>query len=73
MILQECARESAAYERQLWTEREKKSREIAISKGVQVTELTREQRMEFQEAVSGVYEIYCKDYLDIIEKIKETE
>ena len=29
--------------------------------------------MEFQEAVSGVYEIYCKDYLDIIEKIKETE
>lgn len=73
LILQECARESAAYERQLWTEREKKSREIAISKGVQVTELTREQRMEFQEAVSGVYEIYCKDYLDIIEKIKETE
>ena len=70
MIL-ECAKESALYERKLWKEREADSKEIALKQGVEVVELSAAEKKRFQEAVRGVYENYCADYMDVIEQIIE--
>lgn len=68
-IILECAKESALYERTLWIEREEESRKEAIESGVQIVELSVEEKQRFQEAMMGVYEKYCGDYMDVIEKI----
>ena len=68
-IILECAKESALYERQLWQEREKTSREIAEKNGITVIELTFKEKMRFRNAVSSVYEKYCGDQMDVIDKI----
>lgn len=70
-ILRVCARESALYERELWKEREERSREIAVANGTVVVELSQEEKRKFQAAMQGVYEKYCGEYLDIIEEIRE--
>lgn len=43
-VIQECAEESACYERRLWVEREKESRELAISRGTEAVELSVEEK-----------------------------
>ena len=68
-IVKECAKESARYERELWTERERESKEFVMSHGTEVVELTAEERKRFRNAVMGVYEKYCGDSMDVIEKI----
>lgn len=68
-IILECAIESALYERQLWAEREVASREEAISDGVEIVELSADEKQRFQDAMMGVYEKYCGDYMDIIDQI----
>lgn len=68
-IIQACAMESALYERELWTEREETSRRTVASYGTQIVELSTEERKRFQAAVMGVYEKYCGDYMDTIDKI----
>lgn len=68
MIL-DCAKESALYERKLWTEREADSKELALKQGVEVVELSAAEKKRFQKAVMGVYEKYCADYMDVIEQI----
>lgn len=68
-IILECAKESALYERELWTEREADSREEAVAGGVQVVELSAEEKQRFQDAMMGVYEKYCGEYMDIIDQI----
>ena len=68
-ILLECAKESALYERECWTRREKASRQIVTSKGAKVVELSAEEKKRFFNAVKGVYEKYCGDYMDIIDEI----
>lgn len=70
-IILECARESALYERQLWQERENASRQTAILRGAEVIELSAEEKKRFQTAMQGVYEKYCGDDMDIIDRIIE--
>lgn len=70
MIL-DCAKESALYERKLWKERESEAEAKAIKQGVEVVELSSEEKKRFQKAVTGIYEKYCADQMDIIEKIIE--
>ena len=70
-MISECAKESALYERKLWKERESESEAKAIEQGVEVVELSAEEKKRFQEAVTGIYEKYCSDQMDIIEKIIE--
>ena len=65
----ECARESALYEREVWTQREEQSRSIAIENGTKVVELSAEEKKRFQNAVYGVYEKYCGDDMGLIEEI----
>ena len=68
-IILECAKESALYERELWIEREEASREEAVREAVQVIELSAEEKQRFQEAMMGVYEKYCGEYMDLIDQI----
>lgn len=68
-IIVECAEESALYERASWIEREEKSREIVMEKGVEEIELSQEEKKRFQNAMTEVYQKYCGEYMDIIDEI----
>ena len=68
-IILECAKESAVYQRELWTEREKQSRENAIAGGTVVIELSDEEKQKFREAVVPVYEKYYGQYMELIGEI----
>lgn len=68
-IITECAKESAIYERALWVEREKESKKIAIENGVEIVELSTLEKDRFRNAVKGLYEEFCGEYMDIIEQI----
>ncbi len=72
-IIKECAKESALYERELWKERERQSQEIVTKNGGEVITLPNEEKERFRNAVKGVYEEYCADYKDIIDKIIEQQ
>ena len=50
-------------------QRERESKEFVMSHGTEVVELTAEERKRFRNAVMGVYEKYCGDSMDVIEKI----
>ncbi len=70
-IIEECARESAQYERMLWEEREKSSREVAEKSGITVIELSPEEKLRFRDAMQSVYTKYCRDQMDILQAIME--
>lgn len=70
-IIRECARESAEYERELWKDREEESRQIAIANGTRVIYLSQEEKERFRNAMSGIYEEYCADSTELIQKIME--
>lgn len=72
-IIRICAKESALYEKELWEERERQSQEIVSENGGEVITLSNEEKTKFQNAVKGVYDKYCKDYKDIIDKIIEQQ
>jgi len=68
-IIKECALESAKYERLLWQQREKASEEKVRAAGCEVSVLSAEEKVRFQEAVAPLYEKYCSEYVDLIDKI----
>ncbi len=68
-IIQYCASESAKYERQVWSERVESSRKAALENGVRVTTLSYAETVRFRDRVQPIYEKYCKDYMDILNRI----
>lgn len=68
-IILQAAKESALYERTLWAEREKTAKDIALSGGTIVTELSDEEIARFREAMEDVYAKYCKNYMGILNEI----
>ena len=68
-IITGCALESSLYQRDLWAAREEEARDEAIESGVQVVNLTQEEKKRFQAAMMGIYEKYCGKYMDIIDSI----
>ncbi len=73
-IILECARESALYERKLWTQRSESSERRVRNAGCTVVELPMEEKERFRNAMMPVYQKYCADYMDVIERItKEGE
>ena len=69
-VILECARESARYQRRLWTERERFSRKVVLEAGCEIITLPKEEEARFREGVAPLYEIYCKDFMDIVEEIR---
>ncbi len=70
-IIRECAQESAEYERELWRDREETAKQTAIENGTQVIRLSLEEKERFRNAMSGIYEEYCADSTELIQKIME--
>lgn len=68
-IILVCAKESAIYEKELWKEQEELSRQEAIAEGCEIILLSEEERERFREKVIPLYELYCSEYMDIVEKI----
>jgi tripartite ATP-independent transporter DctP family solute receptor len=68
-IIKQCAMESAIYERVLWQEREKSSRERCVNAGVTIIEISADEKNAFREAMAPVYEKYCKDNKELLEEI----
>jgi len=71
-IIRKCAQESTAYERSLWEERESESRKAVEAAGVRVIEFSADEIDQLREMVLPLYETYCGDYLDLIDRIRET-
>jgi tripartite ATP-independent transporter DctP family solute receptor len=72
-IIKECAKESALYQRELWTEREKVSEEKVRAAGNVITELSPEEMAKFVEACQPLYKEFCSDYMGIIADIRAIE
>lgn len=68
-IILECARESALYERMLWTEHERRARETAQQNHVEEITLPTEEKKKFQAAMEPIYEQYYENYRDDIAQI----
>lgn len=68
-IIRECARESAVYERQAWTNRARASEGRVRNKGCTVIELSEKEKERFRDAVVPVYKEFCAEYMDIVDAI----
>jgi TRAP-type C4-dicarboxylate transport system substrate-binding protein len=71
-ILRTAARESAAYERTLWAERETESRRHVLEQGTIVNELDAGEHERFCTAVEPLFEQYCADWSDLVDAIRAT-
>lgn len=69
-IIRECAEESARYQRELWTKREKTSEKRVLAAGCERIELTPAEKEKFRRAVEPVYEKYCADSMELVEAIR---
>lgn len=72
-IIRECAKESALYERSKWLEREKESVKIAKDQGVQIIILSAEEKNKFHNAVEVLYQKYCFENMELIDRIRSVE
>lgn len=68
-LIRECARDSAIYQRKLWTQRSEASQRRVRGAGCTVLELSEEEKERFRQAMQPVYQRYCADYMDVIERI----
>ena len=68
-IISACAEESARYERKLWQTREQTVRDQLIKEGCIVTELSPAELARFRSAVKIVYQMYCSQYSDVVDRI----
>ena len=73
-VLDEAAAEAVAYQREVLKEKEAAAKEAFAEKGIEVVELTPEQRAEWAEAMSGVYDklvpgVISQEVIDLLEEI----
>lgn len=69
-IITECAKESALYERELWTEYERDARQTALQNKVEEIVLSAEEKKKFQAAMESLYERYDAEYGEDIAEIR---
>ena len=69
-IILDCARESALYERELWTDWEEEARLKALQSGAKVIQITDEAHAERKEKVQPLYNQDCGQYMDLITQIQ---
>ena len=70
-ILLRCAKESAAYEREMWKRQQEEAERAVWESGCTVIELSAEEKEAFYRCVEPVYDKYCAEYMDIVEKIRK--
>lgn len=70
-IIRACGEESALYERELWKIREENVRDRLTKAGCVVTELSSSEQVRFRTAAMSVYQTYCSDYIDVVNRIAQ--
>ncbi len=70
-VITACAEESARYERRLWEIREQNDRERLTKAGCVITELSSSEQVRFRAAVMSVYQMYCSEYIDVVNRIAQ--
>lgn len=71
-IVQQCARECALYERELWKAQEAESEQLVRAYGCVVTQLTAAQLEQFRQAVLPMYLEYPQEEQALIRRIRES-
>ena len=69
-IITEWARESAIYEREIWTQWEEDARNRSLDRGVTQIFLGEEDYQQLREMMEPLYEKYCGNYMDLIAAIQ---
>lgn len=72
-VIDECAKDSAEYERRLWQEQEDAAKEKVLSSGCSEIKISSSEKEKFKEAVEPLYEQYCAGHMDLVNDIRETE
>lgn len=70
-IIKECAQISEEFQKQKWIEKEKESEQKLRDAGCIITKI--EDREEFIEAVTPLYDKYARDFKNIVKQIQELE
>lgn len=73
IIISECAKDSAIYERDVWKNTEQEAVRTIEDKDITVIEVSEEERQKLRESLQPIYDRYCSDYMDIIEKIEKNQ
>lgn len=73
MIISECAKESAIYERNVWKNTEEAAVKMVEDKDIKVIEINDEERQQLRKKSQPIYDKYCSEYMDVIEKIKKAQ
>jgi len=69
-VVEECAKESAVYERQLWLETEQEAIEKVKQLGCEIIELSEEELEKFSQAVQPLYEGFTEEEKRLIARIR---
>lgn len=69
-IILECAKESAQYQRNLWVRNDIFARATVIDSGCEIIFLEPAQKQEFRQAMEPLYDKYCSEHRELIEKIR---
>ena len=72
-LIRACAQESADYERKLWMARETAARDRVLAQGCREITLSEEEKDRFREAVEPLFEEFGGEYMDLVEKIRQTQ
>jgi TRAP-type C4-dicarboxylate transport system substrate-binding protein len=72
-LIKQAAKESVEFQKKEWNKTEKEAEEKAKAAGCIFTTLDAATLLKFQEAVKTLYDEEAKDYVDLIQKIKDTK
>ena len=70
-IIKSSAETAAGYEKQLWKEHEEAARGNVLRYGCEEILLSDEELARLREKMAPLYEKYCSEYMDIVEKIEQ--
>jgi len=69
-IIRECARESTECERQAWEKQEKNSMINMQKQNVQIIIFPEREKEKLRRMAEPLYEKYCGDYMDLVDRIR---
>ena len=73
IIISECAKESAAYEKNIWKDTEEAAVKTIEDKNITVTEVNENERKQLRDRLQPIYDKYCSNYIDIIKEIEKNQ
>lgn len=73
ILIKECAQESSIYERGLWVDAEKESERKLTENGCIVTVLSSKEQLRFRSSMMTVYQKYCSNYIDVVNRISQLQ